>query len=142
VQLSAHFTLSEMIKSPTALRLGIENEADEGVRERLRLLCVHLLEPIRARWGPVVVNSAFRCPALNAAVGGKPTSQHLLGEAADIEAISIDNFTLWRWVRDNAIYDQAILEHYDSIDPRSGWVHVSWSKERNRREAFRVGGGR
>jgi hypothetical protein len=141
IRLSQHFTLGELCKSYLALRHGIDNTCPDELVESLRLLCVHALEPIRKQWGPVRVNSGFRCWKLNELVGGRPDSQHLRGEAADIEVAGVDNLTLWRWARDNSVYDQLILEHYDGIDPSSGWVHISWRKEMCRRQAIKVQSG-
>jgi hypothetical protein len=70
MNLSTHFTLEEMIKSQAGDRAGIDNMPSAAHREALRALCVHVLEPIRERFGPVMVNSGYRGPALNRSVGG------------------------------------------------------------------------
>ena len=80
-----HFTLKEFVKSDTARRLGIDNTPSPQVEERLRQLVDYVLDPLREAYGkPIYVNSGYRCPALNRAVGGVAHSQHLTGEAADI----------------------------------------------------------
>ena len=83
-QLSKHFTLWEMMRSGTAVRLNIKNVPDEQEKEALRQLCQHVLEPLRCRYGAIIITSGYRCLRLNRAVGGVPTSQHMRGEAADI----------------------------------------------------------
>jgi len=128
MQLSPHFTLAEMTRSDVALRLGIDNGAPLDAIERLKALCAAVLEPVRLRHGPLVVNSGYRCPALNRAIGGAAESQHMRGEAADIEAAEsgVSNYTLACWIRDRCPFDQVILECYQPGKPRSGWVHVSY----------------
>lgn len=76
-QLSKHFTLWEMMRSGTAVRLNIKNVPDEQEKEALRQLCHHVLEPLRCRYGAITITSGYRCLRLNRAVGGVPTSQHM-----------------------------------------------------------------
>lgn len=95
-RLSENFTLEEFTRSDTATRLGIDNTPGEKELEALRILVERTLQPLRDRLGiPVHVNSGYRCPELNEAVGGVPTSQHQKGEAADL---SVDGkpATSWR----------------------------------------------
>ena len=85
-KITANFTFDELIYSPTANRLGIDNTPDKETKEKLIRLAKEILQPIRNKWGSaIVVTSAYRCEALNKAVGGSKTSQHRLGEAADIK---------------------------------------------------------
>lgn len=84
VQISPHFFLSELIRSDTARAQGLYQVPTPIVVERLRELCVDLLEPIRAEVGPLRVTSGYRRPGVNAAVGGSSTSAHLTGWAADV----------------------------------------------------------
>ncbi|MEK9644291.1 MAG: D-Ala-D-Ala carboxypeptidase family metallohydrolase [Alphaproteobacteria bacterium] len=144
MKLSEHFTLGELTRSRTADRLGIDNSPTKADVERMRALCVAVLEPIRNVMGPVRVNSGFRSAVLNLAIGGAKDSQHMLGEAADIECADVSNLALARWIESSSIdFDQLILEFYRFGDPSSGWVHVSHRAEANRREvltATRVGG--
>ena len=85
MQLSKNFRLSEFTRSDTAKRLGIVNECS-SVEQVLNLayLCHTVLQPLRDRFGPIRINSGYRCPELNKAVGGVANSQHMRGEAADI----------------------------------------------------------
>ena len=126
MNLSPHFTLEEMIKSQAGDRAGIDNMPSAAHREALRALCIHVLEPIRERFGPVVINSGYRGPVLNRMVGGAASSQHCSGEAADIEVPGMSNGDLARWIEKHLEYDQLILECYKPGIPSSGWVHVSF----------------
>jgi zinc D-Ala-D-Ala carboxypeptidase len=102
------------------------------VRSALVALCTTILDPIRDHVGrPVRVTSGYRCAALNARIGGSPTSQHSKGEAADIQ---VDGYTeaqlfeLWRWVgwRSRLPFGQVIFEDKRPDDPQTGaWLHVS-----------------
>jgi zinc D-Ala-D-Ala carboxypeptidase len=126
-QLTANFSLHELSKSETALRLGIDNTPDEEATENLRLLCEKVLQPVRDHYGKgVKVNSAYRSPESNAAVGGSKTSDHCKGMAADIEIPGVANADLAQWIMDNLDYTQLILEFYTPGIPDSGWVHVSY----------------
>lgn len=128
--LSPHFSLIEMTKSQTAARRGIDNRPGPAEIERLKLLCTHVLEPVRTHFGrPVTINSGYRGPQLNRAVGGSSTSQHCKGEAADIEIPGVPNGEIAQWIRDNLTFDQLILEAYVKGQPSSGWVHVSYKAD-------------
>ena len=92
VRLSEHFSLIEMTKSQTALRLGLDNNPDPAKVKSLRALCEQVLEPARKHFDrPVIINSGYRAEAVNRAIGGKATSQHCKAEAADIEIPGVDN---------------------------------------------------
>ncbi len=132
MKLSANFSLSEMVKSETALRHGLDNTPGEQEIENLRLLCENVLQPIRNAYGvPVKVNSGFRHPEVNAAVGGSKTSDHCQGQAADIEIPGVANADLAEWIKDNLEFKQLILEFYTPGVPDSGWVHVSYVEGEN-----------
>ena len=126
-QLTANFSLHELSKSETALRMGYDNTPDEEATENLRLLCEKVLQPVRDHYGKgVKVNSAYRSPESNAAVGGSKTSDHCKGMAADIEIPGVANADLAQFIMDNLSYTQLILEFYTPGIPDSGWVHVSY----------------
>lgn len=126
-QLTANFSLHELSKSETALRLGLDNTPDDEATENLRLLCEKVLQPVRDHYGKgVKVNSAYRSPESNAAVGGSKTSDHCKGMAADIEIPGVANADLAQWIMDNLDYTQLILEFYTPGIPDSGWVHISF----------------
>jgi hypothetical protein len=139
MKLSEHFSLEEMTKSQTGSRKGIDNTPGEKEIQNLKLLCQNVLEKIRIHFGrPVNVNSGYRGPALNKAIGGAKKSQHLTGQAADIEIAGIDNKILFCWIKDNLEFDQLILEYYKPGVPDSGWVHVSWNSEGNRKQVITI----
>lgn len=126
-RLSDHFTLEEMCKSETALRKGINNiPEDDDIIDNLTDLCRYILEPIRSEYDTAFTpTSGYRCSALNKTIGSSSKSQHLKGEAADIEIAGVDNYALAVWIQENVPFDQLILEYYTSGEPSSGWVHVS-----------------
>lgn len=125
--LGRHFTLAELTRSPTARALGIKNDPPADVVERLRALVVNILDPLREAVGrPITVNSGYRAPGLNLRVGGASSSQHVLGEAADIECAALSTAALARKIVALRLpFDQLILEFHDAATPSSGWVHVS-----------------
>lgn len=126
--LSPHFSLEEMIRSNKAVQKGIDNTPPERSRANLVKLCREILEPIRQKYGmPIRVNSGYRCPALNKLVGGAATSQHVTGEAADID-VGADNLRLWRVItglikEGRIIVGQCIWEK--GTDKCPDWIHVS-----------------
>jgi len=130
MNLSPNFSLHELTKSETALRLDLDNTPDDEATENLRLLCEKVLQPVRDHFGKgVKVNSAYRSPESNAAVGGSKTSDHCKGMAADIEIPGVANADLAQWIMDNLDYTQLILEFYTPGIPDSGWVHVSYDPD-------------
>ena len=137
MQLSGHFSLSELTKSQTAERKGISNKPTLEHIENLTELCTHILEPTRRNFGkPMIITSGYRSEELCVAIGSKTTSQHAKGQAADFEMIGLDNKSLAKYIKNNLVFDQLILEFYTPNDPSSGWVHCSYSKEENRKEAL------
>lgn len=84
VQLSEHYWLSELTSSATARRYDIDNTPDIEDIESLQSLCIHVLEPLRRRFGVIKITSGYRSPMLNAKVKGSPNSQHMKGQAVDI----------------------------------------------------------
>ena len=130
MNLTANFSLHELTKSETALRMGFDNTPDDEATENLRLLCEKVLQPVRDHYGKgVKVNSGYRSPESNAAVGGSKTSDHCKGQAADIEIPGVPNAELAQWIMDNLEYTQLILEFYTPGIPDSGWVHVSYDPD-------------
>ncbi len=134
-----YFTIEELCASDTARRRGIDNRPSATVCVRLTQLIELLLDPIRAVWGsPIAVNSGYRSPALNKAVGGVSTSQHLWGEAADISVGSpAENKRLFDRIvelqKDGRIaFDQLIDE--------SGykWIHISYRSGANRNQILHL----
>lgn len=131
-----YFTIKELTRSTTAELRGIDNTPSQQVIDNLTALVENVLDPLREAWGaPIHVNSGYRCAALNKAVGGVPTSQHILGEAADITVgTRAQNQRLYALLRQLDLpVDQAINEH----DFR--WIHVSYGP-RHRRRYFAIRG--
>ena len=136
MQLTKNFNLKEFIKSETATRKRIDNTPNAEHAENLKYVCEKILEPVRKHFKkPIRINSGYRGPALNKAVGGSSKSQHCNGEAVDFEIDGLPNPELAKWVTDNCEFDQCILEFYDSKEgPNSGWVHASIKRDGNNRK--------
>ena len=139
MKLSENFTLEELIRSNTAERMGIDNvPKDEKVVENLRSLCLEVLQPLRDYVGaPVHINSGYRCPELNMAVGGVKNSQHCRGEAADIRIVSPKQGREWAaWIEDNCRFDQMLLERNKN---GTVWLHVSCKRDaKANRQVFKI----
>lgn len=125
-KITANFTFDELIYSPTANRLGIDNTPDKETKEKLIRLAKEILQPIRNKWcSAIVVTSAYRCEALNKAVGGSKTSQHRLGEAADIKVGSKAQnkylFNLiYKMIKSGELKVGQLIDEYNY-----SWVHIS-----------------
>ena len=139
MQLSKNFNLLELTQSQTAARKGIDNTPSPEHQRNLKSLCARILQPIRDHFGKVVsVSSGYRSEALCIAIGSKITSQHAKGQAADFEIYGLSNQELANWIRENLDYDQLILEYWTPESPNNGWIHCSYSLERNRKEYLRA----
>jgi len=136
VRLSQNFTIQEYIKSQTALRQGIDNTPTEEHMGNATALFRNVVQKVRDQFGVTVINSGYRGEALNEAVGGSSTSQHCKGEAVDIECPGTPNYDIAKWIEDNLDFDQLILEFYTPGVPDSGWVHVSYKSEGNRKSVL------
>ena len=132
MELTRNFSLSEHIKSDTAIRRGINNNPNAGQIENLKLLCENILQPVRDHFGRVKVTSGFRSPELCVAIGSSVNSQHAKAEAADFECPGVDNAELADWIHRELPYDQLILEFYTPGEPNSGWIHCSWIADKPR----------
>ena len=128
MQLTKHFTVEELTRSTAARNLSIDNTPNKSEMANLKLLAETVLEPLREAFGhPIIVNSGFRCAAVNNAVGGVRTSQHMLGQAADIRTLSNtseDNKALFETaaslVRAGKINVGQLIDEYGY-----SWVHIS-----------------
>lgn len=127
-----YFTIEELTKSSTATSKGIDNTPTQEIKDNLKELIEKVLDPLRELYGkPIYVNSGYRCPELNKAVGGSNTSQHMTGCAADITAGSKEeNEKLFNLIKDNLKFDQLIDEK------NFQWVHVSYDKNRLRNQVL------
>lgn len=135
--LSKNFTLSEFTASKTARKYNIDNTPTVTIVMKLQQLVIHCLQPLRDALGvPVKINSGYRSAAVNSHpdVRGVPTSQHLVGEAADIrvESDELGN-KMFAWLRNNVEFDQLIKEHL-SKDSKVWWIHISYRAFGNNRK--------
>ena len=135
MNLSRNFTISELIKSDTAIRMDIDNNPNADQIEKLKALCENILQPFPDHFGRVKVTSGFRSVELCTAIGSSVNSQHAKAEAADFECMGTDNAELFDWIKANLEPDQLILEFYTPGEPNSGWIHCSWIPE-GRRASF------
>lgn len=131
-----YFSIAELTKSDTATKKKINNQPTKQIETNLNQLVDNILDPLREAYGePIIVSSGYRCPELNKAVGGATSSQHTLGQAADIHTKSNtkeDNKKLFDLIKDLKLpYDQLINEYGYK------WVHVSYSS-RNRRQILNI----
>ena len=130
------FTIEELTYSDTALSKGIKNIPNKQEEQNLISLVENILDPLRGAYGkPIIITSGFRCEELNKAVGGVSSSQHRLGQAADIrseEDTKEENKKLFDLIQQlNLPFDQLIDEY------NFNWVHVSYS-DRNRRQVLKI----
>lgn len=134
-----YFTINELTRSATAKKLGIDNTPTPAVRANLEALVVNCLDPVRTIYGrPIIVTSGYRCPELNAAVGGVANSQHTTGNAADIKPASGGSLEgIFRAAVQFGDFDQMILEEKGG----GRWIHISWraSNRRHRILLYRNG---
>lgn len=128
--ISKHITFTEATHSPTAVKLGINNNPNETQLEAMKLVAEKCFEPLRTWYNkPIKINSFFRSDLLNRAVKGSLTSQHKKGEAIDLDAGSKEeNKKLFEYIKNHLDFDQVINEYNYS------WVHVSYSKTKNRKQ--------
>ena len=126
-RISKHISYKEAIKSNTALRLNIDNTPDEVTLTNMTGVAHNIFEPLRL-WvgGPIKINSFYRSPKLNKAIGGSKRSQHCEGRAIDIDDTFgyKTNAEMFNYIRDNLNFDQMIWEFGDDNNP--AWVHVSF----------------
>jgi zinc D-Ala-D-Ala carboxypeptidase len=133
LHLSTHFTIYELTRSGTAIENGIPNLPNLQQEQALRHLAINILEPLRRRFGPIVISSGYRSKTVNRLVGGVPASQHTLGEAADIVINDVERgLRMYDFIRARLDFDQLILEPIGSPVPR--WLHVSYTTRRKNRK--------
>jgi hypothetical protein len=125
--MTPHFTLAELTASETADRNGLNNTPDAAAQANLQRLA-EFLEKVKAALGnkPVMINSAYRGPEVNAHVGGSKSSQHMVGCAADIRIPGMSPDEVCRAVLASGLeFDQLIREFYDPEKKAGGWTHIS-----------------
>ena len=138
--ISEHISYKEGTNSITAIRRGIDNTPNDEQLANMELIAEKIFEPLRD-WvgGPIKINSFFRSPDLNKAIGGSRKSQHCHGQAIDIDDTYevVANSDMYNYIKNNLNFDQMIWEFGDDDNPN--WVHVSYvSEEDNRRRCLRA----
>jgi hypothetical protein len=138
--ISKHVSYKEGVYSNTAIRRGIDNTPNDEQLNNMELVANEVFEPLRA-WvdGPIKINSFFRSPDLNTAIGGSHKSQHCKGQAMDIDDVfnKATNAEMYHFIKENLDFDQIIWEFGNDDNP--DWVHVSYvSEEKNRRRCLKA----
>jgi len=134
MNISKHISYKEGVYSRTALRLGIENKPNEEQLANMKLLAEEVFEPLRAYvGGPIKINSFFRLPELNKAIGGSTNSQHCHGQAIDLDDTfgRCTNAEMYEFIKKHLDFDQMIWEFGNDENP--DWVHVSYVSENQNR---------
>lgn len=138
MELSPHFDLAEMSHSDVALRLGLDNTPNDAAVAELGRLCELGLEPVRWLLGtPLHINSGFRSPEVNKAIGGAVTSAHMEGRAADFVPAEMELHQAFDTIARTRIpFDQLILEC-------GAWIHLGMAKQGSepRRQVMKAEGG-
>lgn len=129
-KISEHISYKEGVYSTTANRLGLINDPTEEHLNNMKLLAEEIFEPLRDHTcHPIKINSFYRGPQLNKAIGGSKKSQHCKGQAIDIDDSygNATNAYMYNWIKNNLSFDQMIWEFGDDKNP--DWVHVSYVNE-------------
>jgi len=138
--ISKHISDKEGVYSRTAIRRGLDNTPNDKQLNSMKLVAEEIFEPLRAYVnGPIKINSFFRSPKLNTAIGGSKTSQHCKGQAMDIDDTfgRVTNAEMYYFIKEHLCFDQLIWEFGDDDNPN--WVHVSYvSSEDNRSRCLRA----
>jgi zinc D-Ala-D-Ala carboxypeptidase len=130
--LSKHVTIEEFERSSTAVKHGIFNKMGFTEKEAAILLCENVFEPIREHIKrPINISSGFRSLRVNSRIGGAVSSQHVKGEAMDVD---LHDKELFDWIIENVVFDQMIAEF--PINGKASWFHISYKKGRNRKQAL------
>ena len=138
--ISEHISYKEGVYSITAIRKGIDNTPDDDQLSNMELVAEEVFEPLRNYvGGPIKINSFFRCPELNTAIGGSHKSQHCKGQAIDIDDNygRVTNAEMYHFIKEHLDFDQLIWEFGDDDNPN--WIHVSYvSSEDNRNRCLKA----
>ncbi len=140
MSISKHISYKEGVYSRTALRRGIKNNPNAEQMENMVAIAEEVFEPLRA-WvgGPIKINSFFRSPELNKAIGGSGKSQHCHGQAIDLDDTfgKATNAEMFEFIKKHLDFDQIIWEFGDDDNP--DWVHVSYvSPDQNRNRCLKA----
>tara|TARA_R100000458_G_C8163409_1_gene166617 strand:- start:188 stop:655 length:468 start_codon:yes stop_codon:yes gene_type:complete len=134
MRLSKNFTLSEVARSNTARRLGIDNTPKNHHLKSMQRLITNLIQPMRDALGPIRITSGYRSPELNRAIGGSKKSQHSKAEAVDIQFWSegqMKNQIIYDWVLKSGIEFDQMINEFDFA-----WIHISLKEKNNRKEVL------
>jgi hypothetical protein len=138
--LSKHVSLHEGVYSRTAERLGIKNDPTDEHLLNMITISEKVFEPLRKHVGaPIKINSFYRGPELNKAIGGSSKSQHCNGQAIDIDDTfgHATNAEMYQWIKENLDFDQMIWEF--GTDENPNWVHISYvSEDKNRNRCLKA----
>jgi hypothetical protein len=140
MSISKHISYKEGVYSRTAMRRGIKNNPNAEQMENMVAIAEEVFEPLRV-WvgGPIKINSFFRSPELNKAIGGSGKSQHCHGQAIDLDDTfgKATNAEMYNFIKKNLDFDQIIWEFGDDENP--DWVHVSYvSPDQNRNRCLKA----
>jgi zinc D-Ala-D-Ala carboxypeptidase len=136
MKLTENFSLHEMTYSVTAVKRGLSNDPTPEHLENLKTLCEKVLEPVRELMDcPIKITSGYRSGQLNAYIGGAASSQHMFGQAVDID-LGPKNAELYNAIVSNLEFDQIIWEFGDDENP--DWVHVSYAEGKNRKKCLKA----
>ena len=128
--ISKHISYKEAVYSRTAQRRDIYNHPENDQADNMRLIAEQIFEPLRS-WvgGPIKINSFFRSPELNTAIGGSTKSQHCQGQAIDLDDTfgRATNAEMYEFIKEHLEFDQMIWEFGTNQNP--DWVHVSFKKD-------------
>ena len=132
--ISKHISYKESVYSRTATRRGIDNSPNKDQMINMEVVADEVFEPLRS-WvgGPIKINSFFRSPELNKAIGGSTKSQHCQGQAIDLDDTygRATNAEMYGFIKKYLEFDQMIWEFGDDDNP--DWVHVSYVSEKENR---------
>ena len=138
--ISKHISNKESVYSRTAQRLNISNTPTEDHKQNMIELAENIFEPLRSYvGGPIKINSFYRSPELNKAIGGSSKSQHCNGQAVVLDDTfgRMTNAEMYRFIKDHLDFDQMIWEFGDDKNPN--WVHVSYvSPQENRNRCLKA----
>ena len=132
MNITPNVSLLTATKSDTAIRLGISNQPDQVQLENMKRVSGKVIEPILSRFPMAFISSFFRSPALNKKIGGSKNSQHMTGEAVDLDSVNnVANLDIFNFAKDYLTFDQLVLEA-PSQDGTPSWVHISLKEKDNR----------
>jgi zinc D-Ala-D-Ala carboxypeptidase len=134
MRLSKNFTLSEITKSNTAKRLGIDNAPNKEHLKNMQIIIRDLIQPMRDALGPIRISSGYRSPVLNRAIGGSTKSQHCKGQALDLQFWKegeMCNKEIYDWVLKEGIEFDQMINEFDYA-----WIHISLKDKGNRKQVL------